>query len=83
MSPTFQRNNLAGRIHDGRIGANRPPNWIVAIIHVNDDYLGGIGCLLPYTNEFIRFHRECTEGYRIRVDSDICELKKKRKNGNN
>lgn len=74
MGRTFERNHFAGRIHDGRIGANWPSDWIVAIVHIDDDHLSRIGGFLTHTDEFVRFHRERAERYRAGGNADICEL---------
>lgn len=71
---SFQSNDLAGWVHDGRVSTDGPPDRIGGVRHVNDDNLCSLTNLLSDTDELVRLHRECVEGYRGWIDADICEL---------
>ena len=71
----FEGDDLLGPVHDGTVSLDGPPHDVVAILHLNDDDLGGIGRLLGLTNAYVavRF-----EGLR-RVSASIRTLTAPRK----
>lgn len=74
MILTFERNNFAGWIHDGRVGGDWTPGRVADIVHVDNDHLCGVIDLFTHANEFVRLHGESAERNRIDIDADICEL---------
>ena len=42
---TFESNDFAGRVHDGAVGADRPPDGVGGVGHVDDDHLVVVGHL--------------------------------------
>lgn len=59
--PTFERDNLANRVHDSRVGSNGPPDDIIRVIHVDDDDLALFADFLADANEPVRLHGERVE----------------------
>lgn len=72
---TFECDDLAGRIHDGRIRRDWPPDGVRGVGQVDDDHLVRLAHLFADTDELVRLHREGGEPNVGRVDSDIGELK--------
>ena len=54
MTLTLQRENLLVGMHNGRIGANWPPEDIVGVGKVDDDDLVLLVDLFTHTNEVVR-----------------------------
>lgn len=50
---TLQRKNLLLRVHDSRVGRDRPPHKVVGICQVDDDDLVLLIDLLSHTYEVI------------------------------
>lgn len=73
-SITFQSDNFTRRIHYCGICGNRSPDGISRIIHVDNNYLGGIANLLSDANKFIRFHSKCVKADIVSVNSNSCKL---------
>lgn len=71
---TFQCNDFACRIHDGRISRDRSAYGVSCVIHINDDHLGCIAHFLSDTNEFVRLHGKGAEPNVCSIDSNILEL---------
>ena len=75
MLSTFQRDDFAGRIHDGRIGRNGAPYWVGRITEVQNDDLCRFTDLLSNTDKFIRLHRKRAEADVGCINSNILKLK--------
>lgn len=71
----LQGDDFAGRVHDGRVGADGPPDRVRRVTHVDDDDLRGLADLLADADELVGLHRQVTEGDRRRLDADSRELK--------
>ena len=71
----LKSNDFAGRVHDGGVRADGPPDGIGRVGHVDDDHLGRLPDLLPDTDELVALHGEGVEPDVGGVDPDICELK--------
>ena len=65
---TFERNDLAGWIHDGAVSWDGPADRCIWVGHVNDHHLRLLAHLLPHTDELVRLHGECAEADVGRVD---------------
>ena len=76
---TFECNDFAGGVHDGRVGRDWSTDRVGCISHVNDDNLCCISNLFPDTQEFVRLHGESGEANVCSVDADILKLKNKTK----
>ena len=70
----LEGDDLAGGVHDGRVGADGPPDGVCWVGHVDDNHLGGLPHLFPHTDELVALHGEGVEPDVGGVDSDICEL---------
>lgn len=68
---TFQSDDFARRIHDGRIGSDRPFDRIIRVGHVDDDDVGGVVNFFSNTDELIWFHGKWTEADVRHVDANI------------
>lgn len=75
---TFQGNNFASWVHDGRVCRDGSSDWIRRVIHVNDDHLCCLANLLSDTYELVRLHCKGTEPNIGCIDSNILELQKKK-----
>jgi len=71
LTPTFQSDDLARRVHDGRVGRDGTTNRIRRIPKVDDDDLSRFTDLLTHADELIRLHGERAETDVCRVDADI------------
>ena len=72
---TFESNDFAGRVHDGAVGADRPPDGVGGVGHVDDDDLSGLPDLLPDADVLVGLHREGVEPDVGGVDPHIGKLK--------
>ena len=72
---TFQGDDLARRVHDGRICRDGPPDGVGGVGEVDDDHLVRLAHLLADAYELVRLHRERCETDVGGVDADIGELK--------
>ena len=72
---TFESNDFAGRVHDGAVGADRPPDGVGGVGHVDDDDLSGLPDLLPDADVLVGLHREGVEPDVGCVDANIGQLK--------
>ena len=73
---TFQGDDLARWIHDGRICRNGPPDGVGGVGEVNNDHLVRLAHLFADAYELVRLHRERREADVGGVDADIGELQK-------
>lgn len=60
-SRTFQSDDFAGRIHDGTVGRDGPPDWVGGVGHVDDHHLVLLPHLLPDADELVWLHGEVAE----------------------
>lgn len=58
---TFQRDDLAGGVHDGTVGRDRSPDWISGVRHVHDHHLVLLAHLLPDADELVWLHGQIAE----------------------
>lgn len=65
---TFKCNDLAGWIHDGAVGGDRPADRCIGVRHINDHHLSLLAHLLPDADEFVRLHRQGAEADVGRID---------------
>ena len=71
---TFERNDLAGRIHDGRVSRDRSTDGVGGVVHVNDDHLCRLAHLLTDTDVLIWLHGKGAEPDVGSIDANILEL---------
>ena len=72
---TFQCDDLAGGVHDRRVGRDGPPDGVGAVVHVDNHHLGRVAHRLPHADVLVRLHGEGAEPNVGRIDSHILELK--------
>lgn len=77
---TLQRNDLAGRVHDGRISRDWPTDGVVRVAEVNYHDLSRLSHLFSDTDELIRLHGQGTKPNVSRIDANILELKVNKQN---
>lgn len=53
---TFQGDDLAGGVHNGTVGGDRPPDWVGGVGHVHDYHLVLLTHLLSDADELVRLH---------------------------
>ena len=75
MLLTFQGDDLARRVHDGRVCRDGSPDGVGRVGEVDDDHLVRLAHLLADAYEFVRLHRERRKTDVGGVDADIGELK--------
>lgn len=73
----LQGDHLRGRVHDGRVGGDGPPDGVHGVGHVDDDNLVVLSDLLADADELVRLHGEGVEAHVGRADPDIGELAKR------
>ena len=74
---TFKRENSGVRVHKSGIGSDRASERLHWHGHVNhDDAVLRRG--FPDANVLVRFHGDMRESDELRVDSDTCQLQKRR-----
>lgn len=71
---TFECNDFAGRVHDGRVSRDGSADGIGGVIHVNDDHLRRLAHLLTDTDVLIWLHGEGAEPNVGGIDANILEL---------
>lgn len=60
-SGTFERDDFAGRVHDGAVGRDRPADGVGRVAQVDDDHLVLLAHLLSDADEAIRLHGQAAE----------------------
>lgn len=60
-SRTFQSDDFAGRIHDGTVGRDGPPDRVGGVGHVHNHHLVLLAHLLSDADELVRLHGEVAE----------------------
>lgn len=71
---TFERDHLAGGVHDGAVGRDGPTDGIVGVRHVDDDDLSLLADFLPDAYELVRLHGERAKADVGRVYTQVLEL---------
>ena len=66
---TFESDDFAGGVHDGRVGWDGSSYRVGSVVEVDDDNLCGLTDLLPHADELIRLHRQRAESNVGRIDS--------------
>lgn len=72
---TLQCDDFAGRIHNGRVGADGTANGIGRVAHVDDHHLVSPVHLLADADELVRLHGERAERNRVRIDPGSRKLR--------
>ena len=71
---TFQRDDLAGWVHNGAVGTDGAADRVGRVCHVDDDHLGRLAHLLPHADVLVGLHGEGVEPDVRSVDTNIGEL---------
>ena len=76
MPVTFECDNLAGWVHDGRVCGDWSADGVGSVTQVNDDHLSCVPHLLSNTNELVTLHSEGAEPNVGCVDAHILKLQR-------
>ena len=71
---TFERNDLASRVYDGRVSRDGSTDGVGGVIHVNDDHLFCLAHFLTDTDVLIWLHGKGSEPNVGSTDANILEL---------
>ena len=71
---TFEGDDLACWVHDGRVCGDGAADGVGRVVHVNDDHLRRLPHLLADTDVLIRLHGKGAEPNVGCIDANILEL---------
>lgn len=73
---TFQGDDFAGRVHDGAVGRDRPPDRVGGVRHVHNHHLVLIADLFPDADKLVWLHGEVAEPDVGRVHTHVLQLER-------
>lgn len=73
--PTFEGDDLAGRVHDGTVSRDGTSAGVIGVGHVYDHHLVLLAHLLPDADELVRLHGQVAEPDVGRIHPQVLQLK--------
>lgn len=73
---TFQRDDFAGRVHDGAVRCDWPADGVGGVAQVDDDHLILLTHFLSDADETVRLHRQTAEADAGGIHSQRLQLER-------